>query len=180
MKRLEIAALAAITCLAAFLLFWNLSEKYLWQDEANTAVLAVRMLKSGKPLCYDGVNLLTNDNFAAEDVTTLGDRTADPEAALEYYIERGDMKQDTAWIYQPWGQFVVAAMSLKLLGQTTLAARLPFALAGLATVVLLYWLVRRISGSALMAGIASTLLARTPIGFCTAGNAVTTPFPAYS
>jgi hypothetical protein len=156
---LEISALAAVLCLAAVLLFWNLGERYLWQDEANTAVLAVRMLKFGKPLSYDGVNLLTNDNFAAEDMETIGDRTADPEAALEYYVQRGDMKADTAWIYQPWGQFVVAAASLGLLGKTTVAARLPFALAALATVVLLYWLVRRVSGSALMAGLAGALLA---------------------
>ena len=156
---LEISALTAITCLAASLLLSNLDEKYLWQDEANTAVLALRMLEFGKPLAYDGVNLLTNDSFAAEDVASIGDRTHDPEAALKYYIERGDMKADTAWIYHPWGQFVVAAVSLKLLGPTTLASRLPFALAGLATVVLLYWLVRRISGSALMAGLASALLA---------------------
>jgi len=154
----EIASVVAITTLAAVLLLWNLGERYLWQDEANTAVLALRMLESGKPLCYDGVNLLTNDNFAAEDPASLEERARNPEAAVAYYVRRGDMKPDTAWIYQPWGQFVVAAASLAALGRTTLAARLPFALAGLATVALLYLLVRRACRSALMAGIASTLL----------------------
>lgn len=156
--RAEIWTVVAITLLATVLLFWNLGERYLWQDEANTAELAARMLKFGKPLCYDGVNLLTNDNFAAEDLASIDERTANPRAAIEYYVERGDMKPDTAWIYQPWGQFVVAATSLGLLGHNTLAARLPFAIAGLATIVLLYHLVRRISGSTLMAGIAAALL----------------------
>src|SRR5215472_16946555 len=52
---------------AAVLLFWNLTDTYLWQDEANTAVLAVRLLRHGKPLAYDGRNLISDDNYAAMD-----------------------------------------------------------------------------------------------------------------
>ncbi len=155
---LEWVALSLIGSAAALLLFWNLNGKYLWQDEANTAVLAVRMLKYGRPLGYDGRNLLTNDNYAAEDLSTIGARARDPKAAVEYYIKRGDLRPDTSWIFHPWGQFIVAASGIEFLGRTTLGARLPFALAGLAAVAALYWLVRSVCGSALMALIACALL----------------------
>src|SRR2546427_5703754 len=137
MKHLEIGCVTVIVGLATVLLFWNLDEKYLWQDEAATAVLASRMLQFGKPLAYDGVNLITNDNFPSEDVHSIDQRTREPKAAVDYYIKRGDIKPDTAWKYQPWGQFVVTAASLKLLGHTTFAARFPFSIAGLGTVLLL-------------------------------------------
>ena len=123
---------------AALLLLWGLGSTYLWQDEAATAVLAQRMLRFGRPLAYDGVNLITIDHFAAEDVTSLDQRTADPQAAVRYYINRGDFKKDSTWKWQPWGQFVVAAASLKMLGANTIAARLPFALAGILTLLILY------------------------------------------
>ena len=155
---LEWVTLALIVGVAAVLLFWRLGAIYLWQDEANTAVLAVRMLKYGKPLAYDGVNLLSNDNFAAEDRGTIGTRTADPKAAVDYIIGRGDLKADSSWIFQPWGQFVVAAASIRALGQTTLAARLPFALAAFASVCLLYWLVRRTTGAVSIASLSCLLL----------------------
>jgi hypothetical protein len=156
--RREILTQAILALLAAVLLFWGLGDKYLWQDEAATAVLAERLLKFGRPLAYDGVNLVTIDYFATQDTGTIGDRTGDPKRAVDYYIQRGDFKPDTTWIWQPWGQFVAAAIGLRLLGATTLAARLPFALAGLATVLLLYRLVRRYSYSWLMASVSAVLL----------------------
>ncbi len=78
--------------------------------------------------------------------------------AVEYYIERGDYKPDGSWKWQPWGQFVAAAAGIAALGKTTLGARLPFALAGFATVMLLYRLVRRHCGSLPMAAVAALLL----------------------
>src|ERR1035441_59490 len=81
--RWEILAQAVIAILAAVLLFWELTEKDLWQDEAATAVLAVRMLKSGRPMAYDGVNLLTIDMQDSDDEATLNRRTKDPKAAIE-------------------------------------------------------------------------------------------------
>ena len=154
----ELALPALFLGLAAILLFWNLDWKYLWQDEAATAVLSMRMLKFGRPLGYDGVNLITNDNFAAEDPATIDERTRDPKVAVAYYIQRGDLKPDTAWKYQPWGQFVLTAISLKLFGATTLAARLPFAIAGLGTVLLFYWFVRKYFNNVLTANLATFFL----------------------
>jgi 4-amino-4-deoxy-L-arabinose transferase-like glycosyltransferase len=85
-------------------------------------------------------------------------RTKDPQAAIDYYVEQGNFKKDTTWKWQPWGLFAIAAASIKLLGQTTLAARLPFALAGLATVPLLFYLVRKQFGSFQAAALAAVLL----------------------
>ena len=156
--RREILTQAVLAGLSAVLLFWGLTGKYLWQDEAATAILAARMLKFGRPLAYDGVNLVTVDYFATEDIDTIGERTRDPQLAVDYYVRRGDFKPDTACKWQPWGQFVVAAVGLKLVGHNTLGARLPFALAGLATVLLLYRLVRKYCGSWPMATISALLL----------------------
>jgi len=144
--------------LAAFLLLWGLADKYLWQDEAQTAVLATRMLRFGRPLAYDGLNLVTVDIFAAEDIRTISQRTTSPRAAIDYYVGRGDFKSDTVWKFHPWGQFIVAAASFKMLGQTTIAARLPFALAGILTVLLLYRWVEARFGSPLMAQLAAVFL----------------------
>ena len=147
-----------IALVAAVLLFWRLGAVYLWQDEANTAVLATRMLESGKPLAYDGKNLLTNDNFAAEDAATIGRRTTGADAGVNYVIERGDLRSDSSWTFQPWGQFVVAAASIAVLGKTTLAPRLPFAIAGFATVLVLFWIARRAIGNTHVALLAAALL----------------------
>jgi 4-amino-4-deoxy-L-arabinose transferase-like glycosyltransferase len=144
--------------LAAVLLGANLGHRYLWQDEAATAVLANRMFRYGKPLAYDGRNLITMDVTTVSDEPQLGAATSSAEAGVNYFVERGDFKADTTWIGQPWGQFVAAGMSLKLLGQSTLAARLPFALAGLTTAVLLYLFARSAVDDWLVGAVAAALL----------------------
>jgi hypothetical protein len=154
----DLALQVVLVGIAALLLLWGLGDRYLWQDEAATAVLADRMLRFGRPLAYDGKNLITIDHFALEDARSIDRRTGDPTAAVDYYVARGDLKPDTSWKYHPWGQFVVAAASLAALGHTTLAARLPFALAGVATVLLLYRLVRDVGGDRLMASAAAVVL----------------------
>jgi hypothetical protein len=157
-RRSEIPVQAVIAILAVVLLFWGLTDKDLWQDEAATAVLATRMLKFGRPMAYDGVNLLTIDMQAGDAEATLNARTKDPKAAIDYFVQQGNFKPDTTWKWQPWGLFAIAAVSIKLLGQTTLAARLPFALAGLATVPLLFHLVRKQFGSFNMAALSAVFL----------------------
>jgi len=157
-QRIEILVQAAIVALAAFLLFWELTEKYLWQDEAATAVLAVRMMKFGRPVGYDGVNLLTIDMQDDDDDATLSKRTREPQAAIDYFVAQKNYKADTTWKWQPWGLFAIAAVGIEILGQTTLGARLPFVLAGLATVPLLFRFVRKQFDSFPMAAVASMLL----------------------
>jgi len=141
--RAERLALLVVAAVGALVLLWRLDDRYLWQDEAACAVLAQRMWESGKPYSYDGTNLITMDVFAKDDADSIGERTGAPERAVEHFVEQGDFKADTTWIGQPWGQFVVAGASLELFGSSTLAARLPFALAGVATLVLLHRLLRR-------------------------------------
>lgn len=135
---------AAVVCLAAASLGWNVGQPCLWQDEAATAVLAQRMLRYGKPIGYDGRNLITMD-FDSPDETpaSLARRTSSAEAGVGYFVERGDFKEDTTWIGQPWGQFVLAAASFQLFGAGTWQARLPFVLCGLVAVVALFHFVRR-------------------------------------
>ena len=133
-----IAGLVIVVGVAAVLLLWRLNSPYLWQDEAATAVMSQRMLRFGRPLAYDGTNLITGDHFAAEDSETIDQRTSDPQSSIDFYARRGDFKPDTTWQWQPWGQFVAGALSFRIFGATTFAARLPFALAGVATVLILY------------------------------------------
>jgi 4-amino-4-deoxy-L-arabinose transferase-like glycosyltransferase len=133
--------LLIVALLAAPLMFWNLGSRYLWQDEAATAVLAERMLEFGRPLGYDGRNLITMD------YPPLNGEPAPPTdsatGGIAYFVERGDFRADTTWIGQPWGQFVLAALSMGSLGKSTFTARMPFALCGLLTAVLLWDLVRQ-------------------------------------
>jgi 4-amino-4-deoxy-L-arabinose transferase-like glycosyltransferase len=143
---------------AAVLLLWRLGAVYLWQDEAATAVLAERMLKYGRPLAYDGRNIITMDSFVDEDSSTIHERTGSAEAALRYLVARRDFRPDTTWVGQPWGQFVVAAASLGVLGHGTAEARLPFALAALTTVLLLYLLALRTFEDRALAVLAAALL----------------------
>ena len=89
--RLQILVQAAIVSAAAILLFWNLTAKDLWQDEAATAVLAVRMLKFGRPLAYDGVNLITID-INDKDEDAANGRTAAPQPAIDAVGEGGGIR----------------------------------------------------------------------------------------
>ncbi|MBL9123391.1 MAG: glycosyltransferase family 39 protein [Planctomycetaceae bacterium] len=135
--------LVAVAALAGLLLLWNLGGVTLWQDEAATAVLAQRMLKFGKPLAYDGRNLITMDYPPDEESPErLLELSQSPENALRYLSERGDFKADTTWIGHPWGQFVLAAGGFQLFGEGDWQARLPFAVCGVLTVVLLFAFVR--------------------------------------
>ena len=147
-------ALAFVAVLASLLLFWNLGARYLWQDEAACAVLAERLMERGRPHSYDGTNLITMDVFEHDDVPPTG-AAGD---AVRHFLDQGDFKADTSWIGQPWGQFVLAGVSMKLFGSDTLPARAPFALAAVLTAVVLFALVQRRFGSTPMALIAVLLL----------------------
>ena len=118
----------------AVLLLANLGNMYLWQDEAETALLSQRLARYGLPLAFDGHNLIRQ---APKDVQ---------------YTE------DYVWVYHPWLPFYLTAISFALWGPTTFAARLPYALAGLATILLLYFSTRRHFDDRRVAMLAATLL----------------------
>jgi hypothetical protein len=112
--------LAALVLLAGFALLYDLGDRPLWGDEAETALLGIRITEFGVPRATDGRNY----------VTLLG---------------RGsDTNTDDIWVWSPWLDEYVAAASLGILGRTTTAARLPFALIGLVSVVFLAVTVHRI------------------------------------
>ncbi len=121
-----------LVALAALVpLFANLGAGPLWSDEADTAVFARTILQSGLPSAWDGTTFTDSDS---------GKRIA-PNLVL---------------VGTPWVPYYVTAASLAIFGETSFAARLPFALAGLATLPLLYLLVLRVTQdrrAALFAGV---------------------------
>jgi len=126
--------LLAIMALGACLLLPNLGNTNLWQDEAETALLARSVLKHGYPLARDGGVLVTQDKGR-------------------------DSNSDGVWTWHPWLQFYVTAASFSLLGESATSARVPFVLIGLANLLLLHRLVRRLFGDRRVANVACLLLA---------------------
>jgi Dolichyl-phosphate-mannose-protein mannosyltransferase len=151
-------ALACVATVAATLIFWQLGARYLWQDEAACAVLAERLMQTGKPLAYDGRNLITMDEFRAQEGPELLKLSHDEARTVQHFVEHGDFKADTTWIGQPWGQFVAAGVSLALFGKDTFQARLPFAIAAVLTVLLLFHFARSRFADQRIAWIAVALL----------------------
>jgi 4-amino-4-deoxy-L-arabinose transferase-like glycosyltransferase len=105
--------LGAILGAAATLLFTHLGQRYMWQDEAQTALISRTILDHGVPLGSDGKNFFSQELGA--------------EYAAGYL-----------WRWHTWLPFYLTAIAFRALGATTLAARLPFAAFGLATVWLTY------------------------------------------
>jgi len=111
---------AALFGLALYLLFYNLDNRLLWGDEAETALLAKNALRFGIPKTVDGVNHIT---------------------------ELGNFRDETTghvWTWTPWLQVYVTATSYVVLGETTWSSRAPFAAIAWLSVVLLAYVVYRI------------------------------------
>jgi 4-amino-4-deoxy-L-arabinose transferase-like glycosyltransferase len=124
-NRQETLFIAGLLCAAVILLFLRLDDVYLWQDEAETALVSHHLLTYGLPLSTDGRDWVQQHG--------------------ESFVE---FTRDYVWIYHSWLQYALTAASFALLGPTTLAARLPFAIVGLLTVALTHlvtarWLISR-------------------------------------
>jgi len=104
---------------AAVLLLANLDNGYLWQDEAETAVLARHTLRFGYPRLFDGRSWV--------EVTWLQPGPGD------------------SWVYSPWLPFYILAGVFAVAGESTWVARLPFALCGLLSALLTWRLARRLT-----------------------------------
>lgn len=126
-------AVALLAAAAALLLLMNLDGPRLWSDEADTAVFARTILHEGVPLAWDGRAFTESDR---------GTRLTD----------------DLLMVGTPWVPYYVTAASFAVLGESAFAARLPFALAGIATVLLLHRLVLRATGNGRAAFAAGALL----------------------
>jgi hypothetical protein len=114
-----IAILAVPVIFAAFVLFYNLGDRLLWGDEAETALLGVNVTKYGLPKATDGKNY----------ITLLG-------AGV-------DTNKDDIWTWRPWLDSYIAAASFALFGKTTTAARFPFVLIAFISVLFLAFMVHR-------------------------------------
>ena len=125
--------LAAILAVAAVLVFTGLQRDYLWADEGDTAVLARNILKHGVPTAWDGVTFIDSD---------FGSRLTD----------------DLVMVSSPWLQYYVTAISFAVVGESTWAARLPFALMGLLTIALVYVLLMRATANRWTAATGAALL----------------------
>jgi len=108
--------------LTPLLLFPNLGNHFLWQDEAETALLARSVVQHGYPLADDGRR-------------TISDQPGSP-----------DVNDAGVWIWTPWLQHYATAASFALLGESATTARLPFALAGWASILLAYAVFRSVAG----------------------------------
>ena len=135
--KLNLSVFLLIVGLSSVLCFCGLGNRTLWQDEGETAVLAQRVLKDGIPKALSG------------------------EHNLVYWDDQSIPQYDEnyRWICHPWGQFYLVAASFELFGQTTFAARFPFALCGVLTVALLYVFAWRHWHSLAVAALSALLLA---------------------
>ena len=123
-----------IMCGSACLLLANLGNQYLWEDEAQTALVSKTILTEGVPRGYDGKNY-----FSQEGSAEYGDN----------YI----------WRWHTWLPFYVLAGFYKLFGISTFVARLPFVLFGIGTVLLTYFFAKALWPGGRVPAIAAALLA---------------------
>ena len=95
----------------------NLGRHFLWQDEAQTALISRSILANGIPYGHDDKN-----SFSQE----LG-------------AENGN---GGVYKWHPWIPFYIHAAFFQFFGQSDYVARLPDALFGIGTVLLCFWAVR--------------------------------------
>jgi 4-amino-4-deoxy-L-arabinose transferase-like glycosyltransferase len=124
---------ALLAALGLALLLTNLGSDYLWADEGDTAVLASSIVKFGVPRAWDGVTFTDSDKGAREN-------------------------SDLVMVSHPWAQYYVAAAAFFVLGENTFSARLPFALAGWLTILLVYAFVWQITANRWAAFSAAALI----------------------
>ncbi len=107
------AAAVSVVLVSALLIFFSLDARILWIDEAETALLGRSVLVHGVPTAFDGRNIVSQ------------------EVGREY-------GSDYVWRWTPWLDKYLAAAAFAVLGESTFAARFPFALLGLLCVISVY------------------------------------------
>jgi hypothetical protein len=112
------------------LIFLGLGDGALQVDEGMDTFVSTTILKYGVPMHSDGVNatMLFADIY------------------------------DGLFIYRTWLPYYLQALSVEVVGPTTFAARLPFALAGMTSVIALYFLALKLTGNKTTAFLAALLL----------------------
>lgn len=115
------AAPLVLAMVAALVLFLGLGKIAFWGDEAETAILGRNTLAQGVPMAWDGRNLVESLGIGFNNRLT--------------------------WNQQPWAQFYLVAGAFAVFGESTAAARLPFAAAAWLAIVLTYVLVLKETAS---------------------------------
>jgi hypothetical protein len=132
-------SLIIILLMASLLMFVRLGNRTLWGDEAEVALLAKNVLEFGYPNGYDGEYLVCSE---------CGD---EPETIL--------YKNGYAWRWHPWMMHYLTAASFMLFGINRFAARFPFAVFGLLSLVVLYYFTIKLTNNKRLAILSTTLLA---------------------
>ncbi len=119
---------------AALVLFLsNLGNQYLWDDEAQTALISKTILTHYIPMGHDEKNSFIQ------------------EFGISY-------TKNYIWTWHPWLHFYVLAVFFKLFGISTFVARLPFALFGIASVFMTYIFCKALWQDRKVASVAAFLL----------------------
>lgn len=108
-----------LVLLALMLYIANLGNRYLWQDEAQTALLSMTVMERTIPYGTDGRNYFSQ------------------ELGAEY-------GENHIWKWHTWLSFYVVAAFFRLFGTDEFTARLPFVLFGVGAVWLQYIFTRRL------------------------------------
>jgi hypothetical protein len=133
--RFQVVFTLVLLGVSSIFLFGRLGQYALWDDEAITALTARGVWATGDTSAIVGHNILAYRNGLL--LRDMKDRVTPP---LQFYL---------------------AAPFVGLLGDTALAARLPFAMCGLACIALMLWWMHRAGAS---------LLAWALLGLAIAGN----------
>jgi len=113
------------------MIFLGLGDSVLQADEGGDTFISTTILEFGFPMHSDGIN----SSMLYADV------------------------YDGLFVYRPWIPYYAQALSISLLGQTTFAARLPFALIGVFAVIFFYRFALKFTGRQHIAFLAAFLLA---------------------
>ncbi|MBP7652510.1 glycosyltransferase family 39 protein, partial [Candidatus Dependentiae bacterium] len=123
--------------ISSVLLLWGLDNNYFWEDEADTAIYAKNILKSGLPSGWNGKNL-----YAYRDGLHLNSEMVNKSS--------------------PWLQFYVTALAFKIFGKTVFAGRFLFVLTGIVSIYFFYKFILSYSDKKLVAVISSLYLIFSP------------------
>ena len=107
--------LISIMSVMFIMIFTNINNSLLWKDEAIVANIGCNTLKYGYPIIWDGVNLISS-------------------------TDGNSFNQLLIVSNYEWLQFYICAISFAIFGKTTFAARFPFAIFSLLSVLLVWFI----------------------------------------
>jgi 4-amino-4-deoxy-L-arabinose transferase-like glycosyltransferase len=112
-KTVDGLCIGFLLLVACILILSNLGNIYLWGDEAATALVSKTVLTHGVPMGSDGLNVF-----------------------CQMYGK--EVNESGIWIWHPWLPFYLLAGFYAVFGVSTFTARLPFALLGIGTVLMIF------------------------------------------